>query len=276
LPLLVHAELPSVLVAARAGLKGDWGRYSTYLASRPPQAEVEAIEMMIRLCRKHGCRVHIVHVSTAEALAPLRQAKADGLPVTAETCPHYLYFAADDITDGATQFKCAPPIRDARNREMLWDALADGTLDLIATDHSPCPAPMKRGDFDSAWGGISSLSVALPAIWTASRKRGFNLEDVSRWMCGNPASLAGLNGTKGEIAPGCDADFTVFDPNKTLEITADRLHFRHACSPYIGANLTGEVKQVILRGNSVYQDGQFATTCTGLETNPRARSMYSK
>jgi allantoinase len=276
LPLLVHAELPSSLAAARAGLKGEWGRYTTYLASRPPQAEVEAIEMMIRLCRKHGCRVHIVHVSAAEALAPLRQAKSDGLPVTAETCPHYLYFAADYITDWATQFKCAPPIRDARNREMLWDALADGTVDLIATDHSPCPASMKRGDFDSAWGGISSLSVALPVVWTASRKRGFNLGDVCRWMSAKPASLAGLNGTKGEIAPGCDADFTVFDPDNICEITADRLHFRHACSPYIGANLTGEVKQVFVRGNSVYQEGQFATICTGHETNPRARSMYSR
>jgi allantoinase len=248
LPLLVHAESPTVLSAARSGLQGDWSCYSTFLASRPPQAEVEAIEMIIRLCSKYRCRMHIVHVSAGEALKPLRQAKSKGLPITAETCPHYLYFAAEDIADGATQFKCAPPIRDAANRELLWEGLADGTLDLIATDHSPCSLSMKLGDFDTAWGGISSLSVALPVVWTAARTRGFNLQDVCRWMCQSPAGLTSLNERKGQIAPGYDADFCVFDPNKVWTVTADRLHFRHASSPYIGAQLAGEVKQVFARG----------------------------
>ena len=248
LPLLVHAECPDVLSAARSGLRGDWSRYQTYLASRPPQAEVEAIEMMIRLCRKHRSRVHIVHVSAAEALMPLRRAKSEGLPITAETCPHYLYFAPEDIPDGATHFKCAPPIRERRNRELLWEGLADGTLDLIATDHSPCPPATKQGDFDSAWGGISSVSVALAVVWTEARKRGFQLEDVCRWMCANPACLAGLDGKKGKIAPGYDADLVLFDPDEVWTVAADRLHFRHPCSPYIGAVVTGKVKQTFVRG----------------------------
>ncbi len=266
LPLLVHAECPAVLETARSLLVNrGWREYATYLESRPPQAEVAAVELMIRLSRKYKCRVHIVHVSAAEVLPLLRQAKQEGLSVTAETCPHYLYFAAEDIPRGATQWKCAPPIREARNRELLWEGLADGTLDLIATDHSPCPQELKSGDFDTAWGGISSLSLALPVIWTAARQRGFGLEDVCRWMCSNTARLAGLEGRKGQIAEGLDADFIVFDPDKRFQITADRLHFRHPCCPYLGEFLFGEVKQVFLRGARVFDNGEFATDRPGKE-----------
>jgi allantoinase len=273
LPLLVHAESPIVLDAAGSGLEeADWSAYATYLASRPAQAEVDAIETMISLCRKYKCQTHIVHVSAAEALPLIKQAKLDGLPITAETCPHYLYFAAEDIQPGATHFKCAPPIRDKRNREQLWEALADGTLDLIATDHSPCPPQLKSGDFGAAWGGISSLSLALPIVHTAARQRGFGLEDVCRWMSSHPAKLAGFDRKKGAIAAGNDADLVVFDPDTSFEVTADRLHFRHACSPYIGEMLVGEVKQVFVRGNRVFDNGEFATHRLGREVCLRLAS----
>lgn len=265
LPLLVHAESPAALAAARTHSENDWAKYATYLKSRPPEAELEAVELMITLCRKYRCSVHVVHVSAAEVLPLLRQAKLEGLPITAETCPHYLYFGAEDIVDGATEWKCAPPIREAKNRELLWEALADGTLDLIATDHSPCPKELKQGNFDTAWGGISSLSLALPIIWTAARQHGFGLEDVCRWMCLNTARLAGLDGQKGQIAKGCDADLFVFDPDKRFHVTTDRLHFRHPCCPYLSEQLFGKVKQVFLRGTRVFENGRFAADRPGKE-----------
>jgi len=271
LPLLVHAELPGPLRAAHEQLESrnaDWTLHATHLEARPPQAEVEAVALMIELCRRYSCRAHVVHVSSAEVLPLLKQARVERLPITAETCPHYLYFAAENVPDRATCFKCAPPIRDAKNRELLWDGLASGILDLIATDHSPCPAELKNletGDFGAAWGGIASLSVALPAIWTVARQRGFELEHIGRWMCTNPARLAGQHDQKGQIAKGYDADFVVFDPEKQFEVTADRLHFRHPVSPYLGEQLKGEVRQVFLRGRCVFVDGQFAPERSGME-----------
>ena len=193
----------------------DWRRYATYLASRPDAAELEAVRMLLGLCRQYGFRLHIVHLATAEAIAELAAAKAEGLPVTVETCPHYLYFAAEEIADGSTIHKCAPPIRSAANREALWQALGAGVIALVATDHSPCPPAMKRmdeGRFDLAWGGIASLSVALPAMATAAARRGFGLVELCRWMAAAPAKLAGLDGRVGALAAGREATFVVFDP----------------------------------------------------------------
>src|SRR5882762_7471774 len=195
LPLLVHAELPGPVEEATQRLRGeDWSRYSTYLQSRPEEAELSAIRLLLSLCREYRFLLHIVHLSASQAIPELRAARAKGLHVTVETCPHYLHFCAEEIPDGATLFKCAPPIRSRQNREQLWQALQDGVIDLVATDHSPCPPAMKRieeKNFSTAWGGIASLSVALPVMWTEASQRGFSLTDLTRWMSQNPAQLAG-------------------------------------------------------------------------------------
>jgi allantoinase len=269
LPLLVHAELAAPIDAAMEKLRdADWRKYETYLSSRPDEAELEAIAMMIELCRRYRFRLHIVHLSTARALPLLRAAKAEGLPVTVETCPHYLYFAAEEIADGNTLAKCAPPIRTAENREALWEALREGVIDLVATDHSPCPPEMKRleeGRFDLAWGGIASLSVALPVVWTEAQRRGFAIEDVTRWMSAGPARLAGLQERAGAIAVGRDANFVVFDPEAEAVVTPERLHFRHAVSPYLGARLKGSVVVTCLRGEPVWGADGFDSRVRGRE-----------
>jgi allantoinase len=245
LPLLVHAELPEPIDRATAGLaNADPRRYATWLASRPPEAEVLAVRLMMRLCEETGCRVHIVHLSAAEALPDLRAARRRGLPVTVETCPHYLCFAAEDVRDGATDLKCAPPIRDRANRERLWEALASGDIDLIASDHSPCPPALKRhdtGDFMAAWGGIASLELGLSVVWTLASERGIGIERVARWMCEAPAELAGFGGRKGAIAPGYDADLIAFDDRATWTIEAGALHQRHPVTPYAGRTVRGRV-----------------------------------
>jgi allantoinase len=268
-PLLVHAELASPCEAAASALSGeDWRRYATYLASRPPQAELQAIALMIRLCREFDCRVHIVHLSTAEALPMLRQARAEGLKLTVETCPHYLFFAAETIADGNTLLKCAPPIRSDANRLALWQGLRDRTIDLIATDHSPCPPSMKAhatGSFRDAWGGIASLSLGLPVVWTTASSEGFGLEHLARWMSSQPASLAGLQHRKGRIAPGFDADLIVFSPEATFTVTEQHLHFRHPVSPYLGHTLRGIVRQTFVRGHPVFDHGHFVGPPIGRE-----------
>jgi allantoinase len=269
LPLLVHAELAGPIDLALQTLRNaDWRRYATYLTSRPDEAELEAIRLMIRLCRQYSFRLHIVHLSTALALDDLRAARAEGLPITVETCPHYLHFSAEEIADGATLLKCAPPIRSKANRDALWQALRDGTIDMVVTDHSPCPPEMKRTDsgrFDLAWGGIASLSVALSAIHTECMQRGFTLDHVVRWMSSAPAALAGIDNQAGALAVGREANFIVFDPEAKRTITTDALHYRHAISPYLGETLRGVVKATYLRGEPVYRDGSFSATPSGHE-----------
>jgi allantoinase len=269
LPLLVHAELAGPIDAATEGLRNaDWRSYATYLASRPDQAELEAIRLMIRLCRQYSFRLHIVHLSTALALEELRAARAEGLPITIETCPHYLHFAAEEIADGATLLKCAPPIRSKENQQLLWRGLRDGTIDMIVTDHSPCPPAMKReesGRFDLAWGGIASISLALPIIHTECRLRGFTLDHIARWMSSAPAAFAGMGHRVGALQAGLDANFIIFDTEAEFTVTADRLHYRHAISPYLNETLQGVVKATYLRGEAVYREGSFTPTPSGRE-----------
>jgi len=265
LPLLVHAELPGPIARAGASRGSDPRRYGSYLASRPRAAELEAVNLMLGLCRETGCRVHIVHVSAAETLGRLRDARRAGLPVTAETCPHYLTFAAEEILDGATAWKCAPPIRERSNREQLWDGLAQGTLDLVASDHSPAPPALKcleTGDFVRAWGGIASLELGLAATWTGARDRGRDLGDLARWCAERPARLAGLPG-KGRIAAGCDADLIVFDPDARFTVRPGQLRQRHPVTPYAGMTLAGVVRQTFVRGVCVYKEGDFPSGVIG-------------
>ena len=282
LPLLVHAELAGPVDEAVSRLNAsdaDWRKYATYLASRPDEAELEAIAMLLDLCRVHRFRLHVVHLSTAKALPMIRAARMEGLPVTVETCPHYLHCAAEEIADGATLFKCAPPIRSRENREQLWRALLDGTIDLIATDHSPCPPAMKRltadapgaeaGRFDEAWGGIPSLSTALPVLWTDCVARGIPLAKLVDWVSRTPAKMAGLGAHVGSIAPGMHANLVTFDTDAMFILGPEHLHYRHAISPYMAETLRGVVRSTWLRGDRVYEnrDGRvrFAETPRGRE-----------
>ncbi len=269
LPLLVHAELAGPIEEAAAGLNGaDWRSYETYLQSRPDEAELSAIRMLLDLCRQYRFRLHIVHLATALALRDLRAARREGLPVTVETCPHYLYFAAEEILDGSTLHKCAPPIRSRDNRERLWSAVWDKDIDLVATDHSPCPPEMKQQDagrFDQAWGGIASLAVALPVMWTGMPARGLTLSDIARLMAAAPADLAGIGQRKGRIAAGCDADLVIFDPDAEIEVTPDRLHTRHRISPYLGERLLGRIVATYVGSREVFREGEFTPEPFGME-----------
>ena len=282
LPLLVHAELAGPIDAAVTRLNAsgaDWRKYATYLASRPDEAELEAIAMLLDLCRAHRFRLHIVHLSTAKALPMIRAARMEGLPLTVETCPHYLHCVAGEIPDGATLFKCAPPIRSAENREQLWRGLMEGAIDLIATDHSPCPPAMKRltatapgeeaGRFDEAWGGIPSLSTALSVLWTECVARAIPLTKLAEWVSGTPAKMAGLSAHVGAIAPGMHANLVAFDKEATFTLAPEHLHYRHAISPYVGETLRGVVRTTWLRGEKVYENREgrvtFADTPRGRE-----------
>ena len=268
-PLLVHAEAPALISDAGAR-RLQPSVYATYLATRPPEAEVEAIRMIARLAKEHGARAHIVHVASAEAADEVARANADGVAITAETCPHYLTFAAEDVPDGATEFKCAPPIREARHRAALWSALTRGTLDLVATDHSPAPPALKcPGDFMKAWGGIASLELSLAAVWSFSRDRSAGLSGprggaespalrtLARWLSEAPARLAGLDGRKGRIAAGYDADLVVWDPDVEWTVDSSRLQQRHKVTPYSGRRLHGRVLTTFVRGQRVWDDGRL-------------------
>src|SRR2546425_1070514 len=262
--LIVHAELPGPIEACCGSSSADDGAsrsYETFLRSRPREAENEAVELMIRLSRETGCRVHVVHHSSADALAILRQAKTSGAPIPAETCPHYLYFVAEDIRDSATEFKCCPPIRERENREQLWGALLDGTIDMIISDHSPCPPEMKlpeQGDFMKAWGGISSLQLRLPVIWTEAIARGFTINQLAEWLCAAPARLVGLQERKGTISIGRDADIVIWSPMREFRVEPGMIHHRHKLTPYAGELLRGVVEKTFLRGQIVYDGAEFS------------------
>jgi allantoinase len=267
-PLLAHAELPGPIEKAVADLPKSASprKYATWLAARPHDAENEAVALLVRLGGEFGARIHIVHVSSADALALLRGAKLAGDAVSAETCPHYLTFVAEEIADGATEFKCAPPIRERENREKLWQGLGDETLDFVATDHSPCPPAMKlpeEGDFLRAWGGIASLQLSLPVVWTEARARGYAVTHLAKWLCAGPARLAGLAGRKGSIAVGCDADFVIWDPEAKFRVESARLHHRHKLTPYAGRELCGRVETTFSRGRKIFERGEFSAGPVG-------------
>jgi len=251
--LIVHAE-----DATEVGLAPDASgtAYARFLGSRPRRAEEVAIARVVETAARTGARAHIVHLSSADALPTIRRARADGVRLTVETCPHYLSFVAEEILDGATEFKCCPPIREAANREDLWGALADGTIDLVVTDHSPCTPELKRrdtGDFGEAWGGIASLQLGLPAVWTEARRRGHTLVDVVRWMAEAPAGLVGLT-NKGRIAPGVSADLCAFAPDASYTVDVAALHHKNPVSAYAGRTLTGTVSRTWLHGKPVDLD----------------------
>jgi allantoinase len=259
-PLLVHAESPGRIAVHR----GQAASYSDYAATRPAAAEVDAIRLMGRLARDTGARVHIVHVSSAGGVDAIADAQASGAPITGETCPHYLTFAAAEVPDGATQYKCAPPIRDGEDREALWRGLRSGTLSLVASDHSPAPAALKLpGDFVRAWGGVASIELALAAVWTGARAHGFNTLDMARWMSEAPASLAGWSARKGRLAPGYDADLVVWDADRDFIVEAHHLQQRHKITPYAGRRLRGVVRTTFVRGERVWDNGRLRTPASG-------------
>ncbi len=273
-PLLVHAESAE----AGAGAIGEGGgrSYAGYLATRPRGIENLAIAQVIEAARATGGRAHVVHLSSSDALPMIASARRDGVRLTAESCPHYLTLTAEEIADGATAAKCSPPVREAANRELLWGGLRDRVLDLVVSDHSPCTAAMKEpagGDFGAAWGGISSLQLSLPLVWTQARRRGFSLADIAGWMAEQPARLAGLAG-KGRIAPGYDADFCLFAPEESFVVDPGLLRHRHPVTPYAGRTLTGVVRGAMLRGAMIdasRPQGRLLSRSTVQAPSTRAR-----
>jgi allantoinase len=260
--LIVHAEDAGVLAAAPAC---GGPSYARFVGSRPHEAEDAAIAELLELAARHRARVHVLHLSSAAALPSLAAARAAGVRVSVETCPHYLTVSAEDIPDGRTEFKCCPPIRDAANREALWGALADGTIDCVVSDHSPSTPDLKHldsGDFAEAWGGVASLQLGLPLTWTDALSRGLGLASVVGWMSTAPAALAGLT-RKGAIAPGRDADLVAFAPEASFEVDPARLHHRNPVTPYAGRRLDGVVRDVWLRGCRIVTAGTVAAEPTG-------------
>jgi allantoinase len=272
--LLVHAEVPEPIDEASARLASEHAdprKYATFLASRPRASEDRAIELVVRLARETGCRVHIVHLSSADAISIVEAAKRDGVPITCETCPHYLTFTAEEIEAGATHFKCCPPIRERDNRERLWDALGRGVIDMVVSDHSPCtPALKKReiGDFMDAWGGIAGVQFAMTSVWTEAQRRGYTLSHLTRWMSQSPASLAGLS-SKGAIEAGRDADLVVWNPDAETTIAESMVLHRHALTPYAGRTLRGVVERTYLRGEAIFRRGEAFPSPIGREVRAR-------
>jgi allantoinase len=272
LPLLVHCEDPAVIAAAAPIAGRDPRQYATYLASRPRQAETAAIAGLLEVAAgEPTLRLHIVHLATGAALPALAAARARGGQVTVETCPHYLSFTAEEIPAGATEFKCAPPIRLAAERERLWAALLAGDIDFVASDHSPCPLQLKglaAGDFLAAWGGIASLQLLLPAVWTEAERRGAGLPQLAGWLTERPAALAGLGARKGRLAPGFDADLVIWDAASSLVVNPARLEHRHPITPYAGRRLFGVIEATILRGDLIYAEGRLLGEPSGSLLRP--------
>ena len=268
LPLLVHCELDTFQPETTFT---DNRSYRNYLASRPKKWEDDAIALMIKLCEEYNCRVHIVHLSSSNSIEPIAKAKQKGLPLTVETGQHYLFFNAEEIPDGATQYKCAPPIRERENNDRLWAALKEGIIDFVATDHSPATPGLKEmesGNFMKAWGGIASLQFSLPALWTAAKKRNCSPIDMANWLCANPAKLAGLEKSKGRMAAGFDADIIIWDDSKELTISETMIHHRHKITPYLQKKLSGFTEQTYLGGLEVYKNGKFSALNQGKLLKP--------
>jgi allantoinase len=266
--LLVHAEVPGPLARAEKELAdaADPRRHATWLALRPHKAENEAIALMVGLSVEYGVPVHIVHLASSDALLLLKWARRDGIRITAETCHHHLTFCSEEVPDGATEFKCAPPVRERENRERLWAALEEDLLDFVATDHSPAPLAMKQrdtGNFLKAWGGIASLQLSLPALWTEAQKRGHPIERMGQWLCAGPARLAGLQSKKGGIAAGLDADFVIWNPDAEFTVDAQQLHHRNKLTPYDRRTLRGVVARTYLRGTRIFDGGAFPAAAAG-------------
>lgn len=256
LPLLVHCELSTDDYKSSDNVQS----YQNYLGSRPKAWEDNAIALMIQLCEEYNCRTHIVHLSSANSIAQIKAAKDKGLPLTVETGQHYLYFSAEEIEDGNTAFKCAPPIREKANNNLLWEALKDGIIDFVATDHSPAPPDLKKidkGDFMAGWGGIASLQFALPVLWTAAKNRGCSLQLIAKWLCSNPAKLAGLQNKKGRIDAGFDADLIVWNPEQSFIVKEELIQHKHKLTPYINEELFGIIEQTYLGGKNVFDKGKF-------------------
>jgi allantoinase len=293
-PLLAHAELPTPVEAIRPGEEQAAAghrsilrrvlslatsartsrRYSTYLASRPKESENQAVALLIQLCRQYRTRTHIVQLSSSDALTPIFHARSERLPLTASTCPHYLHFVADDVPDGATEFTCAPPIRDRQNREFLWAALAGGLIQMVVSDHSPALPAVKRsgsGNFLRAPGGISSLPFSLPAMWTAAVPRQYSVAQLANWMCRTPAQLLGLK-RKGAIEVGYDADLVIWDPEAEFTVDPAALEQRDAVTPYVGRNLRGVIERTYLGGSCIYERGVPMPPARGRLLTPRSRS----
>ncbi len=263
-PLLVHAELEAPVLGAAPGPKPE--SYASFLHSRPRSWENNAVAMMIEKSRATRCRVHVVHLSSSEAVPLLRAARQSGVPITAETCPHYLTFTSEEIKDGDTRFKCAPPIREATNRESLWASLTADDIQFVVSDHSPCAPHLKlleRGDFEAAWGGIAGLQFGLSAVWQGASERGLGLDLLVKWLAERPAAMVGLQGKKGAIVVGADADLVVFDPDKSQTVAAAHIHHRHKVTPYEGRVMKGCVEATFVRGSLVYERGKFASTPHG-------------
>lgn len=258
LTLLVHAEAPGPLAKAEEEIKGlDPRAYSTYLRSRPKSAEDEAIAMVIDLCKKHRAKAHIVHLSSGTALPMIKAAQQDGVQLSAETCLHYLAFTAEEIQAGATHFKCAPPIREASNRDALWKGLEDGTISMVVSDHSPCTPQLKKpeaGDFLGAWGGISSLQLGLSVLWTLAKARGHSLEKLFQWNAINTSKLAGVADRKGKLQAGYDADLVIWDPEASFEVRPEEIRHRHKVTPYAGRKLFGRVKKTFVGGRCAFDE----------------------
>ena len=258
MPLLVHCELDAPHEAQKI-LTQNPSNYIAYLNSRPREWEDNAVALMIRLCEKYNCHVHIVHLSSSDSIAQLQKAKAKGLPITVETCPHYLTLCAEEIPNGNTLFKCAPPIRERENNDQLWEALRNGLIDFVVTDHSPATPQLKRmddGNLEKAWGGIASVQFSLPVFWTEAQKRGFSISDMQKLMSENVASVFKI-ANKGKISKGFDADLTIWQPEETFTLTEEIIEHRHKVTPYLGKELSGKVLQTYVGGTLVYDNGKF-------------------